>query len=99
MLLRSSPIMIEFCLSSLFSNEIVGSFFSFVKVVKNEWHSKLSEENINAFLCRKVEGPKIEKFVKEDSSYAAMFWWNAKERRKGRNGKQKKYKKRSRKTK
>ena len=37
----------------------------------------------------KVEGPKIEEFIKEHSSDAVVFWWDAKERRKGGNGKQK----------
>ena len=38
-------------------------FLSFMKVVKSEWCSKLSEENINALLHTKV-GPEIEQFIK-----------------------------------
>ena len=41
-------LLIELCLSSPFSNEIVGRCFSFMKVVKNDCRSKLSEENIEA---------------------------------------------------
>ena len=50
---------------------------------------------IKALLCIKVEVHKIEQFIKEHSSDAVAFWWNketkdAKEQRKGRNGKWKK---------
>ena len=48
--------MIDLCVSSLFSNEIVGSFFSFMKVVKNVW--------CEALLGIKVEGSKIGEFIK-----------------------------------
>ena len=34
-----------------------------MKVVKSDWCSKLSEENINALLHTKV-GPEIEQFIK-----------------------------------
>ena len=52
--------MIELCLSAPYSTEIIERFFSFMKVVKSDWHSKLSEENIKALLRIKVEGPRIE---------------------------------------
>ena len=91
--------MIEHCLSTLYPNDIVSSFFSFVKVVKSDWHRKSSEENIEALLHTKVEGPEIEEFIKEHSSDAVVFWWDAKERRKEGNGKWEKCKERSRKTK
>ena len=55
------------------------SFFSFIKVLKYDWRSKLSEENIEALLHIKVEGLKIEQFIKEDTRDAAAFWWDAKE--------------------
>ena len=41
----------------------------------------------------------MEEFIKEHSSNAAVFWWGATERRKGGNGKLKKYEKFCRKTK
>ena len=91
--------MIKHCLSSSHPNDIVDRFFSFVKVMKNDWHRKSSEENIEALLHTKVEGPEIEEFIKEHSSDAVVFWWDAKERRKGGNGKRKKCKERSRKIK
>ena len=43
-------LVIELCLSTLRPNDIVKRFFSFVKVVKSNWHPKLSEENIEALL-------------------------------------------------
>ena len=70
-----------------------------MKVVKNDWHRKPSEENIEELLHIKVEGPEIEEFIKEHSSDAVVFWWDAKERKKGGNGKRKKCKECSRKTK
>ena len=70
-----------------------------MKVVKSDWHNKLNEEYIDALLNMKIEGPKREEFIKQHSRDIAIFWWDAKERRKGGNGKWKKYKKRSRKTK
>ena len=39
------------------------------------------------------EGLKTEQFIKEHSSDAAAFWWDATEQRKGGNGKHKKYEK------
>ena len=59
-----------------------------MKVVKSDWRRKFSEEKIEALLRIKVEGPKIEEFIKEHSSDAVVFWWDAKERSKGANGKQ-----------
>ena len=35
-------------------------FLALLKVVKSNWFSKLSEENIKALLYKKVEGPKKE---------------------------------------
>ena len=86
-------------ISAPYSNETVGRFFSFLKVAKSDWSSKLSEENIEALLRINIEGTEIEDFIKEHCRDAAVFWWDATERRKGGNGKQKKYKKRYRKTK
>ena len=63
-----------------------------MKVVKSDWRRKFSEEKIEALLRIKVEGPKIEEFIKEHSSDAVVFWWDAKERSKGANGKKKKKK-------
>ena len=48
--------MIQLCLSAPYSNEIAERFFSFIKVVKSDWRSKLSEENIKALPRIKVEG-------------------------------------------
>ena len=66
-----------------------------MKVVKSDWRRKFSEEKIEALLRIKVEGPKIEEFIKEHSSDAVVFWWDAKERSKGANGKKKKKKKKN----
>ena len=52
--------MIELCLSAPYSNQILERFFSFIKVLKCDWRSKLSEENIEALRHIKVEGLKIE---------------------------------------
>lgn len=41
---------------------IVETFASFMKVFKTDWRSTLSEENIEALLCTKVEHPKIRIF-------------------------------------
>ena len=60
--------MIELCSSTLYPNDMVNRLFSFVKVVKSDWHHKLSEENIEALLRIKIEGSKIEEFIKEHSS-------------------------------
>ena len=70
-----------------------------MKVVISDWRRKLSEENIEALLHIKVEGSETEEFIKEHSSGAVVFWWDAKKLRKGGNGKRKKYKQRSRKAK
>ena len=51
---------LELCFSAPYFNEIVERFFNFVKVVKIDWRSKLSEENIEALLRVKVEAPGIE---------------------------------------
>ena len=82
--------MIQLCLSVPYSNEIVERFFSFIKVVKSDWRSKLSEENIKALPRMEVEGLETEQFIEKHFSDAAAFWWNAKEQRKGGNWKQKK---------
>ena len=82
--------MIQLCLSAPYSNEIVERFFSFIKVVKSDWRSKLSEENIKALPRIKVEGLETEQFIEKHFSDAAAFWWNAKEQRKGGNWKRKK---------
>ena len=66
-------LMIELCLSAPYSNQILEKFFSFMKVLKCDWHSKLSEENIETLLHIKVEAPKIEYLIKEDASNAAAF--------------------------
>ena len=52
-------LMIKLYLCALYSNEFVKKFFSFMKLVKSDWCSKLSGENIEALLHIKVEGPKI----------------------------------------
>ena len=57
---------------------------------KSDWCSKLKEDNIEALLRIKVEGPEIEEFIKEHSSDAAVFWLDAEERRKRGNGTRKK---------
>ena len=41
---------------------IVEKFASFMKVFKTDWRSTLSEENIEALLCTKVEHPEIRIF-------------------------------------
>ena len=51
--------MIEFCLFAPYSKEIVKVCFSFTKVVKSDWCSKLKEENVEALLRTKLEGPEI----------------------------------------
>ena len=53
-------LMIEICLFVPYSNEIVERFFSSRKVVKSDWCSKLKEENMEALLRIKLEGPEIE---------------------------------------
>ena len=53
-------LMIQLCLSAPYSNEIAERFFSFIKVVKSDWRSKLSEENIKALPRIKVEGLETE---------------------------------------
>ena len=50
-----------------------------MKLVKSDWCSKLSGENIEALLHIKVEGPKIKQFMKEHSSDAAAFQCDVKE--------------------
>ena len=55
---------IEICLSAPYSNGIVERFFSFMKIVKSYCLCKLKEENIEALLHIKVEGPEIEEFIK-----------------------------------
>ena len=67
-------LMTELCLSAPYSNQILEKFFSFMKVLKCDWRSKLSEENIETLLHIKVKAPKIEEFIKEDASDAAAFW-------------------------
>ena len=49
---------------------------------------------MEALLRIKLEGPEIKQFIKEHSSDAAAYWWEAKEQRKGENRQPKKYKKR-----
>ena len=44
-----------------------------MKLLKCDWRSKLSKENIEALLHIKVEGSEIEQFIKEDISDAAAF--------------------------
>ena len=66
-------LMTELCLSAPYSNQILEKFFSFMKVLKCDWRSKLSEENIETLLHIKVEAPKIEYLIKEDASNAAAF--------------------------
>ena len=44
-----------------------------MKFLKCDWRSKLSEESIEALLHIKVEGPKIEQFIKENTNDAAAF--------------------------
>ena len=70
-----------------------------MKVVKRDWHSKFSEEIIEALLHIKVEGLEIEDFIKEHSSYVEVFWWDGKGEKKEGNVNQKTCKKRSRKIK
>ena len=70
-----------------------------MKILKCDWHSKLSEENNETLLHIKVKGPKREYFIKEDTTDAAAFWWDAKEQGKEGMVNGKKYKKRSTKTK
>ena len=48
---------------------------------------------MEALLRIKLEGPEIEQFIKEHSSDAAAYWWEAKEQRKVGKRQQKKYKK------
>ena len=49
---------------------------------------------MEALLRIKLEGPEIKQFIKEHSSDAAAYWWEAKEQRKGGTRQPKKYKKR-----
>ena len=53
-------LMKELCLSAPYSNKIVQKLFSFMKVAKSDWRSKLKEENIEALLGIKVQGPEME---------------------------------------
>lgn len=48
-----SFLMIEFYLPAPYCNENVLRFFSFTKVVKSHWCSKLKETNIEAFATNK----------------------------------------------
>ena len=48
---------------------------------------------MEALLCIKLEGPEIKQFVKEHSSDAAVYQWEAKEQRKGWNRQPEKYEK------
>lgn len=59
----------------------------------------MREENIEALLHIKVEGLKIEEFIKEHSSDVVVSWWDVREQRKRGNGKWKKIKEHSRTTK
>ena len=49
---------------------------------------------MEALLRIKLEGPEIKQFIKEHSSDAAAYQWEAKEQGKGGNRQLKKYKKR-----
>ena len=49
---------------------------------------------MEALLCIKLEGPEIKQFIKEHSSDAAAYQWEAKEQRKGWNRQPEKYEKR-----
>ena len=53
----------------------------------------MNEENITALFSIKGEDLELEKFSKGHSGDTEVFWWDAKEQRKGGNGKEKKYKK------
>ena len=52
-----------------------------MKDLKSDWHNKLKEDNIEALLHIKVKGSNFEEFIKEHSSDAAVFWWDAKEQK------------------
>ena len=53
----------------------------------------MNEENITALFSIKGEDPELEKFSKGHFGDTEVFWWDAKEQRKGGNGKEKKCKK------
>ena len=82
-------LLIELCLPAPYCNiSFVESYFSFVKVVKSDWRSKLSAEKIEALLrIKKVDGTEL---IKKHSSDETTFWKDAQEQRKEGNGKRKK---------
>ena len=53
-------LMIELRLSAPYSKQFLERFLSFMKLLKCDWRSKLSKENIEALLHIKVEGSEIE---------------------------------------
>ena len=42
--------------------------------MESDCSCKLSEENVEALLYIKVEGPELEEFIKEHSGDTAVFW-------------------------
>ena len=67
-------LVIELCLSTLHPNDIVNRFFSFVKVVKSNWHPKLSEENIEALLHIK-KGLERQSCILFQLRFTLHLWW------------------------
>ena len=91
-------LLIELCLCTPYSNAAIERFFSYMKVVKNEWRHRLSDQNLESLMRIKVCGPSLSCYH-NDYVACAFSLWSITTNRRVNQSKHKKYKPREKKSK
>ena len=91
-------LLIELCLCTPYSNATIERFFSYMKVVKNDWQNWLSDQNLESLMQIKVCSPSLSCYHDGYVACAFSLWSNTTNRRVNQS-KCKKYKPREKKSK
>ena len=91
-------LLIKLCLCTPYSNATIERFFSYMKVVKNDWRNRVSDQNLESLMRIKVCGPSLSCYHNDYVACASSLWSNTTNRRVNQS-KCKKYKPRQKKSK
>ena len=67
-------LLIELCLCTPYSNAAIERFFSYMKVVKNDWRHRLSDQNLESLMRTKVCGPSLSCYHNDCVACAFSLW-------------------------
>ena len=91
-------LLVELCLCTPYSNATIERFFSYMKVVKNDWRNRLNDQNLESLMRIKVCGPTLMNYHDSYVKCAFQMWCNTTNRRVNQS-KRKHYKPREKKVK